>query len=212
MTDFRRAWFAVALAIVPVLPSYGISEAVRVPPSFDCAKVLPGSAQALICGDGELSGMDADMASRYGRAVAISKHAVPPLGQSQPAFQQARERCVQADTAQSRACLRRLYARRISDLHLRYGFPLPIVVDKLRCGRSAAMVTVRSYSRTRDSAAMAERANKTVALYSQGDEDHLNFVDDTQYFAYWESRGELMLRWGKGEPPEKCSLVYRTHI
>jgi len=87
-------------------------------PSYACDKVRPGSIEAMICGDDELSALDRTLADVYAAASKRAADEHPPrLAAEQRGWIKGRDECWKSDD--KHGCVRDEYRRRNAELQAR---------------------------------------------------------------------------------------------
>ncbi|HYQ72158.1 MAG TPA: MliC family protein [Gammaproteobacteria bacterium] len=171
-------------------------------PSNDCAKAVPGSIEALVCEDDELSELDLKLSGVYAAASvkAVNEHP-PVLKAEQRGWIKGRDDCWKSDDR--RGCVRDAYLRRIAELQARYRLvdgngPLRFTCD----GNPASEVTV-TFFRTEPPTLVAERGDSVSLMYLQPSGSGTRYAGRNETF--WEHQGEATITWGYGAQPMQCT-------
>lgn len=160
-------------------------------PSFDCAKVRPGSVEETICKDAALAALDRQLADVY--AAAEKKKPVP----EQDAWLKERDDC-----GTSTDCLRDAYRRRIAEIQARNALVPSKGPFKWQCDDNAATEYTVTFFETDPATLIADRGDETSLMYQQPSGSGTRYAGrDT---TYWEHHGEATIAWGKGAEGFTC--------
>lgn len=170
-------------------------------PSFPCGKAAPGSIEALICGDAELSALDRKLAGVYAAATDKAANERPPLLKAeQRGWVKGRDDCWKSDD--KRACVREEYRRRIAELQARYRL-LPGTGPVIyRCTGGTGGEVIATFFATDPPTLIAERGDDTSLMYQQPSASGARYQGRNETF--WEHQGEARVTWGYEAPEMIC--------
>lgn len=170
-------------------------------PSFPCDEVRPGSVEATICGDEELSALDRKLAKVYAAATEIAADQQPPtLKAEQRGWIQGRDECWKSDD--QRACVRDEYVRRIAELQARYrlvAFEGPV---RLVCDNNPANEVVVTYFETEPPTLIVERGDSVSLMYRQPSESGRRYQGRNESLQDYGDEASIV--WGYGAPEMRC--------
>lgn len=127
-------------------------------PSYACDKVRPGSIEAMICQDKELSALDRRLADVYAAAFKRSANERPPLLKAeQRGWIKGRNECRKNDDKVR--CVRDEYRYRIAELQARYRLVPGIGPVRYGCGGNLANEVIVTFFQTDPQTLIAERGN-----------------------------------------------------
>jgi uncharacterized protein len=171
-------------------------------PSFDCRKVKPGSIEAMICGDAELSELDRKLAGVYAAATAKAKNEHPPvLRAEQRGWVKGRNDCWKS--AGQRSCVRDEYVRRIAELQARYRLVPSRGPFTFLCEGSPPSEVTVTYFATEPSTMIAERGDSVSLMFQQVAASGAKYQGRNESF--WEHQGTATITWGYGAPELRCT-------
>uniref|UniRef100_B8DQB4 Lysozyme inhibitor LprI N-terminal domain-containing protein n=1 Tax=Nitratidesulfovibrio vulgaris (strain DSM 19637 / Miyazaki F) TaxID=883 RepID=B8DQB4_NITV9 len=137
-------------------------------PSFPCTEVRSGSAEAMVCDDAELAGLDRTLADVYAAARARSANEHPPfLRAEQRGWARGRDECWKS--ADRRTCVRDAYVLRIAELQARYRLVAQDGPHRYVCGASPADEVLVTCFATTPPMLVAERGDRVSLMYRQDD-------------------------------------------
>ncbi|MGD9508297.1 MAG: MliC family protein [Geminicoccaceae bacterium] len=173
-------------------------------PSFDCAKVEPGSIEAMICNDPALAAADRKLAEVHAAAAAkgVSEHAAI-LETEEAGWIEGRDECWKS--SHRRACIAEAYRLRTAELQARYRLIEPTGTGRYRCDGEPDHDVVATYFPTDPPTAIAERGDDIAVLYAQPAASGARYVGRNE--SIWEHQGEAMIAWGPGNPERRCVVV-----
>lgn len=186
----RRALLATLLAASIATAADG--------PSFSCAKVEPGSIEALVCKDPALAALDRTLAGVY--AAAEKKKPSPTLTAEQRGWVKGRDDCWKADDEP--ACVRDAYRLRIAALQARYGLVPSKGPFVWECDDNAATRYTVTFFATDPATLIADRGDETSLMYQQPSGSGTRYQGRNE--TYWEHQGEATITWGVGAPELRC--------
>lgn len=179
--------------------SHGTTNATG--PSYSCAKVRPGSVEAMVCTDAELSALDRTLAEVYAAASKKSTNERPPrLKAEQNGWIKGRNECWK--NADQRSCVRTEYQRRIAELQARYRLVAGTGPVRYQCGGSAADEVVATFYPTEPPTLIAERGDSVSLMYLQPSGSGAKYQGRNE--SLWEHQGEALVTWGHGAPEMHC--------
>ncbi|HQR56878.1 MAG TPA: MliC family protein [Burkholderiaceae bacterium] len=172
-------------------------------PTFDCRKVKPGSIEALICGDVDLSALDRKLAGVYAAATKKAKNEHPPvLRAEQRGWVKGRNDCWKS--AEKRSCVRDEYVRRIAELQAKYRLVPSRGPFAFACDGSPANEVTVTYFETEPSTMIAERGDSVSLMFQQIAASGAKYQGRNESF--WEHQGVATITWGYGAPEMRCTL------
>lgn len=170
-------------------------------PSYDCDTVTPGSIEALVCGDRELSALDRKLADVYAAASARAVNEHPPrLGAEQRGWIKGRNDCWKSDTV--RECVRDEYLRRTAELQATYRLVPGIGPVRFVCDGNPANEVVATFFQTEPATLIAERGDEVSLMFVQPSGSGAKYQGRNETF--WEHQGEASITWGYGAPEMRC--------
>ncbi|RAP58306.1 lysozyme inhibitor LprI family protein [Oleiagrimonas sp. MCCC 1A03011] len=170
-------------------------------PSFDCAKVQPGSIEALICREPALSDLDRKLAFLYTAASnKVDARMQAQLRAEQRGWIKGRDDCWKSDDRPS--CVRSAYLQRIAELEARYRLVPSKGPQTYACDGQRANEVVVTFFETRPRTLIAER----------GDQTSLMFAESPEIYRGRNERivlrdGHMTLVWGHGAALVHCEIV-----
>jgi uncharacterized protein len=178
-----------------------IATAAAEAPSYDCAKVEPGSIAEMICKDKDLSALDRKLSKVYAQASDKAANEHPPrLKAEQRGWIKGRDDCWKSDD--KRQCVEGEYKHRIAELQARYRLvpgtgPITYVCDN--DPRNEVVVT---FFETDPQTLIAERGDNVSFMDIQPSASGAKYQGRNETF--WEHHGEALITWGFGAPLMKC--------
>lgn len=170
-------------------------------PSFACGKAAPGSIEALICGDAELSAFDRKLAGVYAAATEKAANERPPmLKTEQRGWVKGRDECWKSDD--KRACVLEEYRRRIAELQARYRLLPGKGPVTYRCTGGTGGEVIATFFDTDPPTLIAERGDGTSLMYQQPSASGTRYQGRNETF--WEHQGEAKVTWGYEAPEMTC--------
>lgn len=170
-------------------------------PSFACDKVRPGSIEAMICEDKELSALDRKLSGVY---AAVSKKAAdekpPRLQAEQRGWIKGRDECWKSDD--KGGCVRDEYQRRIAELQARYRLVPAEGPFYYACDGNPANEVVATFFQTEPRTLIAERGDSVSLMYIQPSGSGAKYQGRNETF--WEHQDEALIQWGYGAPEMRC--------
>ncbi|MEW9836457.1 MliC family protein [Mesorhizobium marinum] len=158
----RRSLVAGCLAASALAVVGGVSLA-EDGPSFDCAKA-ESSAEKLVCGDAELTGLDRLVADRFAAALAVARgldsgadKAEKELLAYQRGWIKGRDECWKDDDP--RACVKWQYERREAELVTQFMLEKPSATVFWSCGGNPSNEVVTSFFETKLPSVRFERGD-----------------------------------------------------
>jgi uncharacterized protein len=188
------------LAALFALPASAASPPAQ-GPSFSCAKVAPGSIEAMVCADAGLSALDRRLAGVYARASKkAAKERQPVLRAEQSGWVKGRNDCWKSEDKP--ACVRDAYVRRIAELQARFRL-VPIVASvRYVCDGQPANEVLATYFETEPATLIAERGDSVSLMYVEPVASGAKYVGRNEWL--WEHQGEATVVWGYGAPEMRC--------
>ncbi len=172
-------------------------------PAFNCRKVEPGSIEAMICGDAELSALDKKLAGVYAAATAKAKSERPPvLRAEQRGWVKGRNDCWKS--SDRRGCVRDEYVRRIAELQARYRLVPSRGPFAFACDGNPANEVVVIYFATEPSTMIAERGDSVSLMFQQPAASGAKYQGRNESF--WEHQSVATIVWGYSAPEMRCTL------
>lgn len=172
-------------------------------PAFDCRPAKPGSIEAMICGDAELSALDRTLAGVYAAATTKAKNEHPPvLRAEQRGWVKGRNDCWKS--AEQRGCVRDEYVRRIAELQARYRLVPSRGPFAFACDGSQANEVIVTYFATEPPTMIAERGDSVSLMFQQVAASGAKYQGRNESF--WEHQGVATITWGYGAPEMRCTL------
>jgi len=170
-------------------------------PSFDCARVSPGSIERQVCDDERLSALDRELARVYAAAASKAKNEHPPvLKAEQRGWIKGRNECWKA--VDRRACIESAYVLRIAELQARYRLVEAIGPVVYACGGDPRNEVVVTFFRTDPGTLIAERGDRVSLMYQQRSASGARYQGRNE--SLWEHHGEALITWGYGSPEMRC--------
>jgi len=170
-------------------------------PSFSCEKVEPGSIEALVCENDDLSALDRTLADVYAAASARAANEHPPtLKSEQRGWIKGRDECWKSDDR--RACVQDEYRRRIAELRARYRLVAGNGPVRYACDDGAASEVVVTFFETDPPTLIAERGDSVSLMYLEPSGSGSKYKGRNESF--WEHQGEATVVWGYGAPEMRC--------
>ena len=168
-------------------------------PSFDCAKVAPGSVEALVCQDAALAAADRELARVFAQALAASGDA-PALRAGQRGWIKGRDECWKS--ADRPGCVAAAYRLRTAELQARYRLLPPVGTATYVC--PGAPEVTASYFATDPPSAIAERGGQVSFMLQQPAASGARYEGPNELL--WEHQGEATIRWGADGPELRCTV------
>ena len=200
-TRSRHPGAAIAMAVTVVAAWISFGPARAEGPSFDCAKVSPGSIARMVCDDTKLSALDRQLADVYGAAAkkAVNEHP-PTLRAEQNGWIRGRDDCWKADNKHD--CVAGEYMRRIAALQARFR----LVPDRgpitWFCNGDRRNEIITTIFATEPLTLIAERGDSVSLMYHEGVGPEARFVGRNEIL---QERGAgISLVWGYGTPEMRC--------
>ena len=170
-------------------------------PSFACNSVKPGSIEAMVCADAELSNLDRKLAEVFAAASKKATNEHPPmLKAEQRGWIKGRNDCWKSEN--QRGCIQEEYTRRIAELQARYRlvpFNGPVLFF---CNGNPANEVITTFFQTEPPTLIAERGDETsfMILHPSGSGTRYQGRNET----FWEHQGAATITWGYGQPEMHC--------
>jgi uncharacterized protein len=191
-----------SIAVLLALTCWLFAGAARAEgPSFDCAKVAPGSIEEMVCKDKELSVLDRKLAEVYAAASrkAVNEHP-PMLKAEQRGWIKGRNDCWKSKAR--RACIEENYRLRIAELQARYRLVPAIGPVTWSCDNNPKNEVVVTFFKTEPATLIAERGDQVSLMYLQPSASGIRYQGRNE--SYWEHHGEATITWGYGAPEMRC--------
>lgn len=170
-------------------------------PSYACDKVRPGSIEAMICEDKELSALDLKLSGVYAAASKKAADERPPqLKAEQRGWIKGRNECWKSDD--NGGCVRDAYLRRIAELQARYRLVSADGPVHYACDGNPAVEVVATFFQTEPRTLIAERGDSVSLMYIQPSGSGAKYQGRNE--TLWEHQGEALIRWGYGAPEMSC--------
>ena len=170
-------------------------------PSFACNSVKPGSIEAMVCADAELSALDRKLAAVFAAATKKATNEHPPvLKAEQRGWIKGRNDCWKSEN--QRGCVQEEYTRRIAELQARYRlvpFNGPV---RFVCNGNPANEVITTFFQTEPPTLIAERGDGTSFMILQPSGSGTKYQGRNETF--WEHQGAATITWGYGEPEMHC--------
>jgi uncharacterized protein len=171
-------------------------------PSFACDKVRPGSIEAMVCADKELSALDRKLSAVYAAASKKATNEHPPrLKAEQRGWIKGRNDCWKSED--KRECARTEYVRRIAELQARYRLVPGKGPIYYACDGNPANEVVATFFETEPPTLVAERGDSVSLMYLQPSGSGAKYQGRNE--ALWEHQGEAVITWGYGAPEMRCT-------
>jgi uncharacterized protein len=181
-----------------------VSAATQTGPAFSCAKVAPGSIEAMVCGDAELSALDRKLAGVYASALKKAANEKPPqLKATQRGWVKGRNDCWKA--GDKRTCVKDSYVDRIVELQARYRLVKSTGPVRFACDGNPANEVIITYFETEPGSAIAERGDSTSLMRVQAAASGAKYQGPNE--SIWEHQGEATIVWGYGAKEMRCKPV-----
>ncbi|MGW8194703.1 MAG: MliC family protein [Desulforhopalus sp.] len=184
-------------------PAGNTSEAVAAAPgpSFVCDKVEPGSTEAMICDDKELSALDQKLSEVYAAASKRAVNESPPLLKAeQRGWIKGRNECWKSND--ERACVRGAYLLRIAELQARYRLVAADGPVFYGCAGDPANEIAVTFFHTEPRTLIAERGDSVSLMYIQKSGSGAKYQGRNEMF--WEHQEEATIQWGYDAPEMRC--------
>lgn len=189
--------FVAALALALTIP-----DASGAAPSFDCAKVEPGSIEEMVCKDDALGALDRKLADVFAAASAKAANEHPPtLKAEQRGWIKGRDDCWKSDD--KRACVETGYRQRIAELQARYRLVAGKGPVTYACKGGSGGEVVVSFFETDPPTAVAEYGDSVSLMYAEPSGSGSKYVGRNETFR--EHQGEATVVWGYEAPEMKCA-------
>jgi uncharacterized protein len=193
--------FLFRLAVVAVGGACLVTAGMAEGPSFSCDKVRPGSIEAMICEDGDLSKLDRTLADVYEAASQKAKNEHPPvLRAEQRGWVKGRDECWKSDDKHE--CVEEEYRRRIAELQARYRLLPGKGPVAYTCDGNAANRVVVTFFKTDPPTMIAEHGDSVSLMYLQPSARGAKYQGRNEKF--WEKGGEALVTWGHGAAEMRC--------
>jgi uncharacterized protein len=180
-------------------PVAGISFAQG--PSYACDRIEPGSIEAMICDDKELSALDLMLSGVYTAASRKAANEHPPLLKTeQRGWIKGRNECWKSDDRQG--CVLGVYIRRIAELQARYRLVPGKGPFRFICDGNPANEVVATFFQTDPPTLVAEHGDSVSLMYLQPSGSGARYQGRNETF--WEHHGEALITWGYGIPQMRC--------
>jgi uncharacterized protein len=170
-------------------------------PSFACDSVKPGSIEAMVCADAELSLLDRKLAEVFAAATKKATNEHPPLLKAeQQGWIKGRKDCWKSKDQSS--CVQEEYTRRIAELQARYRlvpFNGPV---RFVCDGNPANEVITTFFQTEPPTLIAEYGDETSFMILQPSESGIRYQGRNETF--WEHEGAAVITWGYGQPEMRC--------
>ena len=171
-------------------------------PSYACEGVRPGSIEAMICDDKELSALDLKLSGVYKAASTKATNEHPPLLKAeQRGWIKGRNECWKSDD--KRGCVRGEYLRRIAELQARYRLVPGNGPFSFICEGNPANEVVATFFQTDPPTLIAEHGDSVSLMYLQPSGSGTKYQGRNETF--WEHQGEALITWGYGAPQMRCN-------
>jgi uncharacterized protein len=170
-------------------------------PSYACDSVEPGSIEALICGDKELSVLDLKLSDVYKAASKKATSEQPPvLKAEQRGWIKGRNECWKS--SDKRGCVLREYRHRIAELEARYRLVPGKGPFSFICEGDPANEVVATFFPTDPPTLIAEHGDAVSLMYLLPSGSGAKYQGRNETF--WEHHGEALITWGYGAPQMRC--------
>lgn len=170
-------------------------------PSYSCDKVKPGSIEAMICEDTELSALDLKLSGVYAAASKKAADERPPqLKAEQRGWIKGRDECWKSDD--KGGCVRDAYRRRIAELQARYRLVPADGPVHYACDGDPAVEVIATFFQTEPRTLIAERGDGVSLMYLQPSGSGAKYQGRNE--TLWEHQGEALIQWGYGAPEMRC--------
>lgn len=182
------------------------SQASATGPSFACSEVTPGTIEALICIDTELSALDRKLASVFAAAIAqtpVDETAM--LRAEQRGWIKGRDACWQ-DTDR-RSCVESEYSRRIAGFQATYQLVNKIGPLSMTCNTSPSSELVVTFFASETPTMIAEYNDSRSLMYLQPSASGTRYQGRNE--SYWEHQGVATVAWGYEAAEMQCSQEER---
>ncbi|MBV5330048.1 MAG: MliC family protein [Chlorobium sp.] len=170
-------------------------------PSFTCNSVKPGSIEAMVCADAELSALDRKLAEVFAAASKKATNEHPPvLKAEQRGWIKGRNDCWKSEN--QHGCVQEEYTRRIAELQARYRlvpFNGPV---QFVCDGNPANEVITTFFQTEPPTLIAERGDETSFMILQPSGSGTRYQGRNETF--WEHQGAATITWGYGQPEMHC--------
>jgi uncharacterized protein len=170
-------------------------------PSYACDKVEPGSIEAMICHDRELSTLDRKLSGVYRAASRKATNEHPPvLKAEQRGWIKGRNECWKSQD--TRGCVLDEYLRRIAELQARYRLVPGKGPFSFICDGNPANEVVAMFFETDPPTLIAEHGDSVSLMYLQSGGSGTKYEGRNE--TLWEHRGEALITWGYGAAQMHC--------
>lgn len=170
-------------------------------PSYACDKVEPGSIEAMICHDRELSTLDRKLSGVYRAASRKATNEHPPvLKAEQRGWIKGRNECWKSED--TRGCVLDEYLRRIAELQARYRLVPGKGPFSFICDGNPANEVVAMFFETDPPTLIAEHGDSVSLMYLQSGGSGTKYEGRNE--TLWEHRGEALITWGYGAAQMHC--------
>jgi uncharacterized protein len=170
-------------------------------PSFACDRVEPGSIEALVCQDEDLSALDRTLAEVYAEASQKAQNEHPPvLKAEQRGWIKGRNDCWKSED--QRQCVMASYQTRIAELQARYRLVPDSGAVWFYCDDAPGSEIVVTFFETDPPTLIAERGDSVSLMYRQPAASGSKYQGRNETF--WEHHGEATVTWGVDAPGMVC--------
>lgn len=189
------------LAAAFALPASAASPPAARGPSYSCARIAPGSIEAMVCADAALSALDRTLAEVYARASKkAAKERPSTLRAEQSGWVKGRNDCWKS--GDKPACVRDAYVRRIAELQARYRLVPVVATVRYVCDGQPANEVIATYFGTEPATLIAERGDSVSLMYVEPVASGAKYVGRNEWL--WEHQGEATVVWGYGSLEMRC--------
>jgi uncharacterized protein len=170
-------------------------------PSFDCTQVRTPSAEALICGNANLSALDRQMAQVYAAALKKARHEHPPvLKAEQRGWIKGRNDCWKSPDLNQ--CMAESYRLRIAELQARYRLVAPTATVRYTCDNQPANEVTATFFNTDPATLISERGDAVSLMVQQPSASGVRYQGRNEWL--WEHQGEATIVWGYDSSEMHC--------
>jgi uncharacterized protein len=173
-------------------------------PAYACDKAEPGSIEAMICEDRQLSTLDRKLSVVYAAASSKAANEQPPrLKAEQRGWIKGRNDCWKSDGKSG--CVRNEYLFRIAELQARYRLVPATGPVRYLCNGNPANEVVATFFRTGPPTLIAEHRDSVSLMYRQPSASGARYQGRNETF--WEHQGEALITWGYGAETMRCKKM-----
>lgn len=173
-------------------------------PSYNCDEARPGSIEAIICSDVELSSLDRKLAEIYAKASRKASNEHPPqLKAEQRGWIKGRDECWKS--ADKYECIHAEYIHRIAKLQARYRLVPGNGPVRYACDGNPDNEVIVTFYRTNPPTLIAEHGESASLMYIQPGGSGTKYTGRNEMF--WEHQGETIIRWGFGAAEMRCKRI-----